>query len=321
MDRPAANDIVQVASRHLQGLRGDVLEVVDVLRPATKAGLLNLSRTVSKQTPFVGNSIEFLAVEYLNDQVEFEGLGSWRRQDPGFPDTIFDVNPDLPQMPPPGIEVKAWFPFSTEITGRFKMTETSLSDGNVSVSVLAWLPEYLLFGKPKIIDVCVVSGLSVAQARNGHYYNPPHYLVIEPEETSDRTVNLQQSNTEGYVLQAASRNAGETPAQMAERLGLTAGGYDSRPEYQARVNELRNAFAYRLDTNYAKIDRIEHRGIEDFKQQVLDTVYWGRTIRDWQRFFSSRSLSSHALVDALHDALGGHLGSELASCASRRLIP
>ena len=321
MNQLTGNEIVQIASRHLQGLKGEVLDVVEVMRRDSTAGLLNLSRIVSKLTPFVGNSIEFLAVEYLNDQVEFKPLGSWRRQDPGFPDAVFDVKPGLPQMPPPGMEVKAWFPFATEITGRFKMTETTLADGSVSVSVLAWLPEYLLFGKPKIIDVCVVSGLSVAEARNAHYHNPPHYLVIEPEETSGRTANLRQSNTEGYVLQDGDRNKMNSAVQMAERLDLRVGGYDSGPDYQARVIQLRNAFAYRLDTNYAKIDRIEHQGIEDFKQLVFDTEYRGRTIGDWQRFFSSKTLSSRALVDALYDALGDHLGSELASCVSKRLIP
>ena len=108
---------------------------------------------------------------------------------------------------------------------------------------------------------------------------------------------------------------------MAEQLNLKVGGYDSGPDYQSRVNELRNAFAYRLDTNYAKIDRIEHQEIEGFKQRVLDTEYWGRTIGEWKRLFSLRSLTSRMLVDYLYNALGDHLGSDLTRCASRRLIP
>ena len=34
-----------------------------------------------------------------------------------------------------------------------------------------------------------------------HYHKPPDYLVFEPEDTSERTANLQQTNTNGYKLQ------------------------------------------------------------------------------------------------------------------------
>lgn len=36
------------------------------------------------------------------------------------------------------------------------------------VAILAWLPEKIIYGKPRILDVCVVSGLSVALARDTH---------------------------------------------------------------------------------------------------------------------------------------------------------
>jgi len=43
---------------------------------------------VSKLSPLLGNLFEFNTVEILNDQPEYQQLGAWRRQDPGFPDTI-----------------------------------------------------------------------------------------------------------------------------------------------------------------------------------------------------------------------------------------
>lgn len=46
-------------------------------------------------------------------------------------------------------------------------------------------------------------------------------------------------------------------------------------------------FVYRLDTNYAKIDRIEHSDIEAFKTRVLNTQFNGKTIRQWGRILSS----------------------------------
>ncbi|BAY02186.1 hypothetical protein ACOWPH_21065 [Anabaena sp. PCC 7938] len=70
--------------------------------------------------------------------------------------------------------------------------------------MLAWLPEKIIYGKPRILDVCVISGLSVALARDTHYHNLPDYLVLEPEDTTQRTSNLQQTNTSGYKFQGST---------------------------------------------------------------------------------------------------------------------
>lgn len=42
-------------------------------------------------------------------------------------------------------------------------------------------------------------------------------------------------------------------------------------------------FPYRLDTNFAKMDRIVHPGIEDFKKRVLSTKIYGLTVGEWSR--------------------------------------
>lgn len=41
-------------------------------------------------------------------------------------------------------------------------------------------------------------------------------------------------------------------------------------------------------TNYAKIDRIEHKEIEKFKTHVLNTDFHGMTIKQWSNIFSSK---------------------------------
>ena len=51
---------------------------------------------------------------------------------------------------------------------------------------------------------------------------------------------------------------------------------------------LQGQFVYRLDTNYAKIDRIEHEDIENFKAKVLNTVFQGKTIKEWSRLLSGK---------------------------------
>ena len=104
-------------------------------------------------------------------------------------------------FPNPGVEIKTWFPLSTEITARFKDSITFFQKNHIDVALISWIPEHIIWGKPQIIDVLVVSGRSVAKARDLHYHNPPHYIIFEPEDTANRTANLQQTNTNGYILQ------------------------------------------------------------------------------------------------------------------------
>ena len=47
------------------------------------------------------------------------------------------------------------------------------------------------------------------------------------------------------------------------------------------LRELIQRFPYRLDTNFAKMNRILHSGIEDFKAKVLGTTQHGMTIQEW----------------------------------------
>lgn len=141
--------------------------------------------------------------------------------------------------------------------------------------------------KPKIIDVLVVSGKSVAEARDAHYHRPPDYLVFEPEDTSNRTSNLQQTNTNGYKLQTDKCDV-KSAIEFVEKWGESALEYSPTPEYQQRLRSLYGQFVYRLDTNYAKIDRIEHKEIEKFKTHVLNTDFHGMTIKQWSNIFSSK---------------------------------
>jgi len=276
---PDARDVLASASLHLQGLAGHVFDVLTVSKPISPDAAVNLSKVVSKLSPLLGNLIEFNTVEFLNGQPEYQGLGEWQRQDPGFPDTIF-VGPTI--SPTPGFEIKAWFPLATEITARFKDSQNHFREDQTNVCMLAWLPDQLIFGKPKIIDVCIVSGRSVAEARDNHYHNPPDYLVLEPEDTTARTRNLQQTNTNGYKWQGTSTQF-EEARQLVEGWGADGRTYKPTAEYQVFLRQLINRFPYRLDTNFAKMDRIVHGGIEDFKRRVIGTTLHGLTIGEWSR--------------------------------------
>ena len=276
-------DVIASASVDLQGLTGHVFDVLTLARPGSAAQGAYLSSIISKLSPLVGNLIEFSTVEFLNAQPTYASFGEWKRQDPGFPDTVFEGT----ISPTPGFEIKAWFPLATEITARFRDSQAHFAEDQTYVCMLAWLPEHIIFGKPRIVDVCVVSGKSVAQARDNHYHNPPDYLVIEPEDTSARTSNLQQTNTNGYKFQGTPEEFSEAEAIVAS-WGPGASAYQTTSEYQGLLRQLQGRFTYRLDTNFAKMDRIVHPGIEVFKERVLGLDIYGRAIKEWSRLLRAR---------------------------------
>lgn len=276
------SEILTAARQELFALDSHLIDILDIKRPPSLEYAKNLAKVISKLSPLLGNLIEFSTVDLLNEH-DWGNNGQWVRQDPGFPDALFQSNTVLPN---PGIEIKAWFPFATEITARFKDSITIFKDNNIDMALIAWLPENVIWGKPQIIDVLVVSGRSVAEARDSHYHKPPDYLIFEPEDTSARTANLQQTNTNGYKLQQDKCSFSEAQAIVAA-WGEVGKVYSPDREYQQLLRTLYNQFVYRLDTNYAKIDRIEHADIESFKNRVLNTEFHGKTIKQWGTILGS----------------------------------
>lgn len=279
----STRQILTTASVHLESLAGHTFDVLDITKPVSPSAAGNLAKVISKLSPLLGNMIEFNVVEVLNEQDEFAGRGSWLRQDPGFPDAIFDgdVNPT------PGFEIKAWFPLATEITARFKDSQNHFRQDQTDVCLLAWLPEHIIYGMPKILAVCILNGGTVAYARDSHYHNPPDYIVLEPEDTSERTANLQQTNTNGYKWQGTDDQKKEAEL-LVTAWGENAKIYSTSTDYQQQLRQLFARFPYRLDTNFAKMDRIQHDGIEAFKRQVLDIEVHGLRVYEWAKLISSR---------------------------------
>lgn len=290
-------DVISLASQYLDDLSGHRFDLLDIARPISVAAAVNLAKVISKLSPLLGNLIEFNTVEFLNKQEIFAPFGEWKRQDPGFPDTVFMGS----IQPTPGLEIKAWFPLATEITARFKDSQNHFQFDQTYVSLIAWLPETVIYGKPKILDVCVVSGFSVAKARDDHYHNPPDYLVLEPEDTSQRTANLQQTNTNGYKFQGTDEELFQAE-EIVNSWGNDGRLYKPTQEYQMLLRELITRFKYRLDTNFAKMDRILHPGIEDFKKRVYRTQFSGMEVGQWNRLLASRR------EELIKSAFREHLG-------------
>lgn len=275
--------ILADAAGQLLAMRGREFDVLDVKKPVSVLAAVNLAKIISKLSPLVGNLIEFNTVEVLNDGNTFGEYGNWQRQDPGFPDTVFSGK----VKPTPGIEIKAWFPLSTEITARFKDSQNHFKSDNTDVAIIAWLPEHLIYGKPLIVDVCIVPALGVAQARDKHYHSPPHYLVVEPGDTSARTRNLQQTNTAGYIWQGSPDDLAKAEKVVAA-WGAEGRMYKTDEDYQRLCRDLMNRFSYRLDTNFAKMDRIVHEKIEEFKTRVRGASFRGLTIAGWSKMLVTK---------------------------------
>ncbi len=283
-------EILKEAAGKLEGLKGQLMEVLEISKPQTLEYAQHLAKVVSKLSPMIGNMIEFNSVVELNKS-DWKGLGKWIRQDPGFPDTIFagEVHPT------PGIEIKTWFPLATEITARFKDSVTHFEQDQTLVALVAWLPSHVIYGKSKILDVWIGSARSLAIARDLHYHNPPDYLVFEPEDTSERTSNLQQTNTNGYKFQGTKKDF-ERAKRVVESWGPKGVEYSPEPRYQKQVKELLGQYSYRLDTNFAKIDRIEHVDLEKFKSRVLNMEFHGRSINEWSAIIAEETAN---LLDVL----------------------
>lgn len=278
----------------LKGLPNNNIDFIEIKKPSSVASAVDFSKILSKLSPIVGNMLEFHIVDMLNS-LDWHGEGVWKRQDPDFPDAVF-VSDSLQCNV--GLEVKAWFPLATEITGRFKVSTNLLQKNKYSVVLIAWLPEYVFWGRPHIIDVAIFDAMSVAEARNVHYHQPPRYVVREPEETDNRTKNLMQRNTSGFRFQESVSNNIDDASEYMKSIGMSH-IYSPNAEYQNLVRQLLSTYNFREDTNFAKIDRIEHDGIEQFKQSISGLVYNGCPICEWADVANGKD--NAALVSKLND--------------------
>lgn len=274
----ALQQVLDTAIAFINQLDGRVLDVITVSKPPDLEYAHHLATVVSKLSPLVGNMLEYSIVNILNQQDWSAHHGSWKRQDPGFPDTVFDWDNEIK----PGIEVKTWFPLATEITARFRDSQAYFMDAQTRVAIVAWLPEYLIYGKPKIIGVFTDTAASLAKARDTHYHNPPDYIIREPEDTRHRTANLQQTNVTGYKFQGTQKQLAQAE-RLVSAWGENAKQYSYTPDYQKLLRQLLAKYPYRIDTNFSKIDRIRHAELEVFKARILRTEYFGAPISRWAR--------------------------------------
>ncbi|HEY8450663.1 MAG TPA: hypothetical protein VIL54_00215 [Natronosporangium sp.] len=270
--------------------RTDVdLLTVKSLGPEIDASLI--AKNISKLSPFVSTQIENAVVKALSEVPGERGL-EWVRQDPGFPDAGLAYRGVQTGH---GIEAKAWFVNGTEITARFRASQRVLIGKSVYVALVAWIMSDIVFGTPIVLGIRLFDAADVARVRDEHYHQPPGYLVIEPEDTAERSRNLQQANVAGFKLQTTDQNR---IAQMRVLIDRWEPPYTDWSRSISSV--LRQNLSYREETNFAKLDRIDHPGIEAFKAEMLELEYRGRKVREWTEVLKAISSNDPYLrADAL----------------------
>lgn len=276
--KQAIAEEVQRAEQMLSALKGEPIDTITISSTdSEEAPFLGL--VISKLSPMIGNLLERRITTLLANDDKDDKFGlHWIRQDPGFPDALLvDGDGESTDV---GYEVKAWYALSTELTGRFRESVNLLEPRNVRVVIVAWAMSDLVFGTPTILDVVTIDGESMARRRDAHYHRPPDYLCLEPEDTTARTQNLQQTNVNGYKWQ------GRDPQELQDATSLSAAHSGRQmPSHtegaQSLARELNSRYAYRLDTNFAKIDRIDHPEIESFKSRVQAMKLRNRPLTSW----------------------------------------
>lgn len=290
------------AATTLASLTGETVDSITVSKVPI-AEISFLAQIVSKLSPMVGNLMEQRIVSVL--QSSAGSSFTWVRQDPGFPDAVLkNIQTDEILA---GYEIKAWFVLSTEITGRFRESINLLQDKNINVVIVAWCMSHLVYGTPKILGILIVSAEELAKSRDLHYHMPPKYLTIEPNDTTSRTSNLQQSNVNGFRLQEEISDESLVEAALSH---VYTSARPHTPEAQREAQELMVNLSYRLDTNFAKIDRVANRDVELFKAEIFDTEYLDRSISDWKRIFSDltsanerKRRNAEAILEKVCDSL------------------
>lgn len=304
MDNTLADQWIAKAEQKLKSLAGEEIPALS-LNSLDASEAPFLGQIVSKLSPMIGNLLENRIVNFLNETRDQDHY--WVRQDPDFPDALLKATSGIETGV--GFEVKAWYALSTELTGRFRESVNLLEGKKIKVVVVSWMMSHVVYGTPKILDVLVVDALDVAKSRDNHYHNPPDYLINEPIDTTARTRNLQQTNVLGYKWQETDESRSKKAHAFVEKHP----GASSEPHTraaQALVDDLMNTYKYRLDTNFAKIDRIDNAEIEAFKSKVLGMKVRDKTLTEWQKLLGKLNSESEVesalaaqIVQSIYDEL------------------
>ena len=89
-----ASEVITKATERLNEMVGHRFSQLIVNKPTSSFEALNMAKITSKISPLVGNLFEIDTVEKLTGDPELGNLGTWIRQDLGFPDVLLNLEDD-----------------------------------------------------------------------------------------------------------------------------------------------------------------------------------------------------------------------------------
>lgn len=272
-------------------LDGKTFDVVTLNKVEDEAAL-DFAENLSQLSSLISLEIEADAINRLNQRFKNElpdGV-RWARNDrihgEKYPDlALADMSAagseDASDRVWPGIEIKAWCPFATEITGRMKKGQSIMQQSPSTMILAVWLPEHLLYGQPKIFTTWVGDGLEMAKSRDQYWHNPPSSVIVEPDYSPDRAAHKQHTNVTRYLLDDDSQQA--DARAKADELGILDRPYSYDSDYQQGVRTLINTFDYKKGSNnFRKLNRLHHPPLDQFRDSVRTAnSVEGKTFKDW----------------------------------------
>ena len=221
--------------------------------------------------------------EDLPNDVEWvinERVGGEKYPDLAFADLEFSPSSNWVW---PGVEIKTWCPFATEMSGRMMKGQSIMENYPDQLLLVAWLPDHLLYGDPQVIGTWVGDGLEMAKSRDDYWHDPPKSLILEPDFSPDREAHKQHTNVDRYLWDDDDSNL-EAAEQMAKDLGLYATPYSYDDDYQENVRKVYNSFNYKKGTNFRKLDRLHHDPLDNFPDRIReDTIIEGKSLDEWNK--------------------------------------
>lgn len=284
------NDATEELVEWLEDRKFDIV----TMNKCDEDAVLDLAENLSQLTSLISVQIEANAIKHLNQELS-EDLPEdvrWARNDrihgEKYPDlALADMSiqgeEDVSDRVWPGIEIKAWCPFATEITGRLKKGQSVLKHAPSTVVLVCWMPENLIYGKPKIFDIWVGDAMEMAKSRDNYWNEPPKDIIVEPDYSPDREAHKQHTNVTRYRLMNSEDES--EAKEKAKELGILGEPHSYESDYQEKLDELRRAFSYKKGSNnFRKLQRLHHPSLQEFIEKAPQrNAVMGKTFAEWKK--------------------------------------
>jgi hypothetical protein len=270
------DDAVDIIIDWAEDTTVDVVELNRCIENAVTEFLKN----ISKLSPLISVEIETRARDHLRSEFSDILLSyiNWvvneRIEGEKYPDLALA---DLQFDPPSnwvwaGIEIEAWCPLATEISGRMMKGQSIMEEYPDQLVLTVWLPENLLHGEPKILATWVGEGQDIAKAKDDHWHwvlnrdaSTKNSLILEPDFSADRDPHKQHTNVYRYKWDDDSEGSQEKLDEL-----------EFRGEFSEYFTE---------GSTFRKIGRCHYDELEEFQERFKEeTFVEGKSVAQWEYY-------------------------------------